>query len=324
MLCYTLEGRRSGEKGCEVNHLLGGIRRLVLGAAVAGAAVFAVLLTGVLPARAAVELADFHVDFYGDHAVITWVTGSELGTVGFNLHRAETPDLSSAYQVNDQLIEASRNPTGDFYQYTDGENVVPGATYYWLEIIDQDGDKVFGPEPEPGPTPSPTSTPAGQPSATPTPTQTKTPIPTSTTVPTVNPSATATAVPTSTPSVTPATTVVSPPSPAASPSAGTAPGLSPTATPEGVAEPISSPGVAATEAMPTATPMGGAGTSETATATTVAWGGTSEPDASGGSPVRFHWPTIRPSTILFLISMTSLLGAMLLGVALTLVRKLSL
>lgn len=84
------------------------------------------------------------------------------------------------------------------------------------------------------------------------------------------------------------------------------------------------PGAAATAWMPTAAPTTVVVASETPTATTVAWGGDSQPGATGWSSFLLHWRTIQPSAILLLVSLMSLLGALLLSVALALVRKLSL
>ena len=74
--------------------------------------------------------------------------------------------------------------------------------------------------------------------------------------------------------------------------------------------------------MPTSIAVGG--TDETPTGTPVAWSGDSESGATGWSSFLLHWRTIQPSTILLLVSLMSLLGALLLTVALALVRKLSL
>jgi hypothetical protein len=117
---------------------------------------------------------------------------------------------------------------------------------------------------------------------------------------------------------------VLPPPSSPSPTSVVDPGLSPTATPGGMAQPTLSPAAAATEWVPTPTTTTVGGGSETSTPTTIAWGGDSEPGATGWSSFLLHWRTFRPSTILLLVSLMSLLGALLLTVALALVRKLSL
>ena len=312
------------ETGSDVNTFPCLMRRFVFGSALAGAAICVVALACVVPARAAVELVDFYVTFGPDQVLISWVTGSELGTVGFNIFRTDGVEFSRVHRVNAQMIVASGELTGEEYHYTD-DDVVPGVTYYyWLEIIDPDEGKVFGPEPKPAPTATSSSTATSTPTATPTPTRTKTPMPTSTTLPTVTPSFTATAAPTSTPAGSPTTTPVLPPPSSPSSTSVVEQRLSPTVTPGGMAQATLTPGAAATEWMPTAAPTTVVVASETPTATTVAWGGDSEPQATGWSSFLFRWSTIQPSTILLLVSLMSLLGALLLSVALALVRKLSL
>jgi hypothetical protein len=91
-----------------------------------------------------------------------------------------------------------------------------------------------------------------------------------------------------------------------------------------MAQPTLTPSAVYGERTPTPTSTTVAGGAETSTATPVAWGGDSEPGATGWSSFLVHWATIQPSTILLLISLISLLGALLLVVALALVRKLSL
>ncbi|MDX1435168.1 MAG: hypothetical protein R3335_00060 [Anaerolineales bacterium] len=70
---------------------------------------------------------------------IKWSTGSEVGTAGFNLYRAEDPQ-GQTEKINDALIPGAPDPLrGADYSYTD-ENVVAGATYYYLvEEIETDG-----------------------------------------------------------------------------------------------------------------------------------------------------------------------------------------
>jgi hypothetical protein len=312
------------EKGSEVNRPLGVMGRLALCAGLAGAICVA-MLAFVVPAKAVVELVDFHVTFGPDQVLITWITGSETDTVGFNLYRAETPDFAGASPLNAQPIPASGDTAGGDYKYED-EGAVPGAAYYWLEVLDLDpnADKVYGPEPSPTPTPISTSTPTSTPTATATSAPTKTPRPTSTSEPTMTPTFTATATPTSTPTATPTATHVSPLASSPTPTSVVEQGLSPTATVESMTQPTLSPAPAATEETPRPTSTTAALASATSTPPSVAWSGGSEPTSSGGSPWRLHLPTVQPSTILLSVSLTSLLGALLLSVALALVHKLSL
>jgi hypothetical protein len=305
-----------------VNGCVGLIGKLVLGASLALGAICVVLPASVPPARAAVQLADFHVEFYDDHALITWVTGSELGTYGFNIFRAEVAEFSRAQQINPGMIEASGERTGNDYYYTD-DGLEPGVTYYyWLEIVDPDDHEIFGPEPEPSATPTSTSTAAGTPTRTPT--RTKTPVPTSTSIPTQTPSFTATGVPTSMPTFTPPSMAVPTTPPAASPTLVPEQASTPSAT---IAE-LVLPTFTLADAQGSLTPS--------LTSTPIIVASEESPGDEGVVPaspeqvapwwssLRSYWPTIYPSTILFSISMISLVGVVLLSLALVLLRRFSL
>jgi hypothetical protein len=119
-------------------------------------------------------------------------------------------------------------------------------------------------------------------------------------------------------------TPVSPPLSSPSPTFVVDQRLSSTVTLGGMAQPTLSPAAAATEWMPRLTPTTAGGGSDTSTPTAIAWGDDSQPGATGWSSFLVHWPSIHPGTILLLISLVSLLGALLLFLALGLVRKLSL
>jgi hypothetical protein len=309
-----------------VNRPLGVIRRLWLGAALAGALLGAVLASS-LPACAAVRLAYFRVTIGENDALIEWGTGSEINTVGFNIYRTETAQFSRDHRVNDVMIEACGDTIGCQYTCTD-EGLVAGVTYYyWLEVHDPDGDTldpeghtvfVFGPKPEPTPPAAGTFTATRTPTATPT--RTRTPTPTSTAVPTLTPSFTATAVPSSTPTGTATSTPVATILPAAS------------ATP--VLEQASSPTATTAElALPTLTSQDAQGRltpSPTSTAVALASeespgdGGAVAADSGRAAPwwssLRSHWPAIHPSTVLLSVAIISLFGVVLLSLALVLLR----
>jgi len=310
-----------------VNRSFGVIRRRGLTTAVAAAAVCVVVLASVLPARAAVELAYFYVTYRTDDVLISWGTGSELTTVGFYIYRTETEYFSREHQLNDgEMIEATQfpQPFGDVYHFVDGD-VDPGLIYhYWLEVVDTEGNKVFGPGPRSTPTATSTSTAAGTSTTTATPTRTKTPTPTSTVVPTLIPSFTATGVPTSMPTGTPQST----------PALTTPPSASATVVPEQASSPTAT---TAGVALPTLTvddAQGGLTPSPASTAVALASeespgdGGAVVADTGSAAPwwssLRRHLPAIYPSTILLSISMMSLVGVLLLSLALVLLHRSSL
>jgi hypothetical protein len=276
------------------------------------------------PVQAAVYLLYFRATGEEDHVLLRWETAQEVDSAGFNLYRAEVPQFSERGKLNDGLIpsKAFGEMFGASYSYQDAE-VVKGVTYYyWLESVDTHSvGEFYSYDPEsatPGPLPSPTST------STPTETATSSPTATATSTPTIVPTATPTTVPTATPSFT--ATRVSTPTPASTPTI--TPVSPPLASPSSmsVVEQRLSPTVTriGMERTPTPTSITVAGGAETPGASTVAGGQESAPGAPGWSSFRVHWPTIQPSTTLLLISLISLLGALLFSVALVLVRELRL
>ena len=329
----TLDGTCYVEKGSDVNTPPSLMRRLGVGAALAGAAIWVVVLACAVPAQAGVDLAYFRATGYDDHVLIEWGTAQERDNVGFNLYRTEAPSFNDSSKVDLGFIPAQHpgGVLGADYSYTDSD-IQAGTTYtyyYWLEDVDFHGvptrhGPVSASTPTETPTSTPTATPTSTPTATPTSTPTRVPTGTPTAVPTATPSFTATGVSTSTPAGTPTMTPVSPPASSASPTSIVEQRLSPTVTLGGMAQPTLTPGSVYGERTPMPTSTTVAGASETPTATTVAGGGDSQPGATGWSSFLLHWPTIQPSTVLLLISLISLLGALLLSVALALVRKLSL
>jgi len=309
------------------------MRRLGSVSIVVVVAVAVLFLTWAEPLRAYVDLAYFEATGYYDHVLIEWGTAQELVNVGFNLYRTEAPNFNDSSKVDLGFIPAQHpgDVLGADYSYTDSD-IQAGTTYtyyYWLEDVDFYGvrtrhEPVSASTPTETPTSTPTATPTSTPTATPTSTPTRVPTATPTSVPTATPSSTATGVSTSTPAGTPTTTAVLPPLSSPSPTSVVEQRLSPTVTPGGMEQPTLTPGPVYGERTPTPTSTTVAGASDTPRATTVAWGDDSEPGAAGWSSSRLHWPTIHPSTILLLISLVSLLGVLLLSVALALVRKLSL
>jgi hypothetical protein len=305
--------------------------RFPLGSAGGALGLCLLILIRALPVQAVVDLGYFEAEGREVDVLISWGTVHEGTTYGFDLLRATVDDPVDATQINGEMIRAKQFPQGDGddYSYVD-DGVEGGVTYYyWLMVRDMEKDKRYGPEsatPGGSVTSTPTSTPTSTvvPTATPTSAPTKTPRPTSTSEPTMTPSFTATATPTSTPTATPTATPVSPVASSPTPTPVVEQGVSPTATVESMTQPTLRPAPAATEETPKPTSTTAAVASATSTPPSVAWSGGSEPTSSGGSSWRLHLPTVQPSTILLSVSLTSLLGALLLSVALALVHKLSL
>lgn len=87
----------------------------------------------------AVRLSSFGAMLSADVPVaLSWASGSEVNTAGFNIYRSENKD--GAYtRINAQLIPAANTVSGNRYQYLD-TTAVPGKTYYYqLEDIELNG-----------------------------------------------------------------------------------------------------------------------------------------------------------------------------------------
>jgi hypothetical protein len=69
---------------------------------------------------------------------ITWVTQTETSVSGFQLYRAQSPDMATAITIS-PFIPATNTSQMQSYQYTDKELGGTGYYYYWLENTDLDG-----------------------------------------------------------------------------------------------------------------------------------------------------------------------------------------
>jgi hypothetical protein len=91
---------------------------------------------------AAVTLSFFKAALASENSpqvALTWATGSEINSAGFNIYRSENVD-GPYVRINPQLIPTSFDPvTGGKYQHMD-MNVVTGRTYYYqLEDVELNG-----------------------------------------------------------------------------------------------------------------------------------------------------------------------------------------
>lgn len=88
-----------------------------------------------------VNLTQFTAAAQPDHILLTWETASELGNLGFNLHRG-TSQSGPDRQLNSALIPSAApgSPTGFVYTWEDREDLRSGITYYyWLDTVDMSG-----------------------------------------------------------------------------------------------------------------------------------------------------------------------------------------
>lgn len=112
-----------------------------------------------------VELSSFTAVLSVHHKVVlTWITQSETGVMGFHIYRNTEADLANAQQIT-ALIDATNTSEQQIYAHTDSEINQIGSYYYWLMVADMDGGESFhGPihviyeSPEPGSPEIPTFT----------------------------------------------------------------------------------------------------------------------------------------------------------------------
>jgi hypothetical protein len=273
-------------------------------------------LLWVPSAQAVVELEDFRVEDRQDGVLVTWVTGNELTTYGFNLHRATTNDFGASDQLNEDMIKAKQFPqaVGANYSYLDTDVETGTTYYYWLEVLDVPEDEIHGPE---WTTHGPTAT------ATSTSSPTRTPTFTATSLPASTPTPTTTVVPSSTPTSVPSITSTF--------TATSLPGASPSHTPTATVTPdSSSPGSSATTPLPTTSaaaqppsvspPAGGQPTATSLSSPAEHGGVLTGSSQSRGTSL--SWPSTSMGTVLLLISVTSFLGAVVVLMVYVVVRRL--
>ncbi|MFL6212804.1 MAG: C25 family cysteine peptidase [Blastocatellia bacterium] len=101
-------------------------------------------------APTAVKLEEFTATGYGDSVYLTWKTGHEVDSVGFNIYR---DDNGKRTRVNSQMIAGSALMAGPGlalqagrnYAWSDGVSL-NRKSHYWLEEIDMSGrSKWYGP-----------------------------------------------------------------------------------------------------------------------------------------------------------------------------------
>jgi len=106
------------------------------------------LILGNLDPTLPVELSSFTATMQaGAYVSLAWIVQSETNHAGYNVLRAETNDLSSAYIINFSLItQGSSQGTQITYSLTDNE-IYPNSTYYyWLQSISLLGEAtLYGP-----------------------------------------------------------------------------------------------------------------------------------------------------------------------------------
>ncbi|MBN2384529.1 hypothetical protein JXQ70_16770 [bacterium] len=89
----------------------------------------------------AITLISFGADSINGKAHISWETGSEVNTAGYNLLRSDSM-AGLKFKVNDALIPAQGSAgSGAAYQFVDN-TVNAGNTYlYWLEEVENNSEK---------------------------------------------------------------------------------------------------------------------------------------------------------------------------------------
>jgi len=95
----------------------------------------------VSPTPAAIELLSFGASDEVRSALITWQTASEVGTAGFNILRADSATSSKKTKINSALIPARGQAGGASYKFDDAKVETGKTYYYWLEEVENSGNK---------------------------------------------------------------------------------------------------------------------------------------------------------------------------------------
>ena len=90
-----------------------------------------------------VELSSFTAVLSAhNNVVLTWITQSETGVMGFYVYRGMDSSLVNAQQIS-HLIDATNTSDQQVYVFTDSEINQIGTYYYWLMAADIDGSESF-------------------------------------------------------------------------------------------------------------------------------------------------------------------------------------
>jgi hypothetical protein len=94
----------------------------------------------------AITLLGFAAERTGDGVRISWTTGLEIGTQGFQLYRATSANRAEAELITPTPITARGSANrGATYSFLD-TSALPGVSYrYWLVELASDGGSEFGP-----------------------------------------------------------------------------------------------------------------------------------------------------------------------------------
>jgi len=120
--------------------LTGGVQPVTLAGADSNGNDFGFNLAATL-----VTLTRFGAYEDGGRVVVEWVTGSEVGTLGFYLFRWNV-DTREYVQVNDSLLPGLRAPQGGRYRLVDEGAPIRGSLSYLLhEVEEGGGERRYGP-----------------------------------------------------------------------------------------------------------------------------------------------------------------------------------
>ena len=91
-----------------------------------------------------VKLSSFTATAGNCIVILEWTTQSETDNQGFNVFRATTDNLNSAYKINLSIIPGHGTTTEPHYYTFEDDTVMNGVTYYyWLEQVDYSGASIF-------------------------------------------------------------------------------------------------------------------------------------------------------------------------------------
>ena len=91
------------------------------------------------------------VSFFGEHQAgvvhLYWKTELEINMLGYNLYRAPSEDQTTWTQLNSTLIppQGIGGMGGGEYNFEDLTTEMGKSYFYWLEAIELEASRVFGP-----------------------------------------------------------------------------------------------------------------------------------------------------------------------------------
>lgn len=93
----------------------------------------------------AVYLAGFNATRQPGQVLVTWQTTLEINVIGFNIYRSTSPYGQRELLTPDMVLSQGMGGLGGSYQFIDLTAQEGVTYYYWLEVVDLEGNSIEGP-----------------------------------------------------------------------------------------------------------------------------------------------------------------------------------